>query len=58
MSDTYWVVNGVLHKTYVPSVGGYKYTVKAGRKAFKSQTDAMLYADKVEDLTGVILTIK
>lgn len=58
MDNIHWVVNGILHKTYVPSIGGYKYTVMQGRKAFKSQTDAMLYADKVEELTGVILTIK
>lgn len=51
-------VYGILKKTYVPSIDGYKYHVEQGIKAFDSATDAQLYADKVEDLTGVILTIK
>lgn len=53
-----YIVDGILKKTYVASIGGYKYHVASGRKAFESATDAQLYADKVEDLTGVILAIK
>lgn len=53
-----YLVHGILKKTFVASVGGYKYHVGQGVKAFESATDAQLYADKVEDLTGVILTIK
>ena len=58
--DTYnsYIVNGILQKTYIASVDGYKYHVAQGTKAFKSLTDAMLYCDKVMDLTGVILTIR
>ena len=53
-----YLVYGILRKTYVASVGGYKYHVGQGVKAFTRATDAQLYADKVEDLTGVILTVK
>lgn len=53
-----YIVNGVLQKTYIASVGGYKYHVAQGIKAFKSLTDAMLYCDEVMDLTGVVLTIR
>lgn len=53
-----YLVHGLLRKTWVASVGGYKYHVGQGVKAFTSATDAQLYADKVEELTGVVLTIK
>lgn len=53
-----YLVHGLLKKTYVASVGGYKYHVAQGVRAFESATDEELYADRVEDLTGVILTIK
>ena len=53
-----YLVHGILRKTYVASIGGYKYHVGQGVKAFTSATDAQLYADKVEDLTGVVLTVK
>lgn len=53
-----YMVHGLLKKTWVASVGGYKYHVAQGVRAFESATDAQLYADKVADLTGVILTIK
>ena len=53
-----YLVYGILKKTYVASIGGYKYHVAQGVKAFESATDAQLYADKVEELTGEILAIK
>lgn len=53
-----YFVDGILKKTYLPSVGGYKYHLDNGVKAFENQTDAVLYADKVEKLTGVILAIR
>lgn len=53
-----YLVNGILRKTFVASIGGYKYHVGQGYKAFESATDAQLYADRVEELTGVILTIR
>lgn len=53
-----YLVHGLLKKTWVASAGGYKYHVAQGVRAFESATDAQLYADKVEDLTGVILTVK
>lgn len=53
-----YFAHGILKKTFVASVGGYKYHVAQGVRAFESATDAQLYADKVADLTGVILTIK
>lgn len=52
------VVNGILKKTYVASIGGYKYHVAQGVKGFKSLEEACDYCDKVEKLTGVILTIR
>ena len=38
-----YIVDGILRKTYVASIGGYKYHVASGRKAFESETDAQLY---------------
>lgn len=57
MEDNY-IVDGILRKTFVASIGGYKYHVANGRKVFASLTDAMLYCDKVLDLTGVVLAIR
>ena len=50
-------VSGNLQKTYVPSVGGYKYSVGNQSKTFKSPEEAAAYADKIMDLTGVVLSV-
>ena len=51
-------VNGVLSKTYIPDVGGVKYDVKKGNKYFNTLEEASDYADRVMDLTGVVLRVK
>lgn len=50
------VLDGVLIKQRVN--GGYKYRLDRGRKVFNNEDDACDYCDKVERLTGVILTIR
>ena len=50
-------VSGNLQKTYIPSVGGYKYSVGNQNKYFNSPEEAASYADKVMDLTGTVLSV-
>lgn len=51
-------VNGILTKTYIPSMGGVKYDVKQGNKYFNTLEEASDYADRVMDLTGTVLRVK
>lgn len=51
-------VYGTLEKTYIPSINGYKYTCGNGVKTFRTFEEACKYADKIAQLTGVIVSVK
>lgn len=50
-------VSGNLQKTYIPSIGGYKYSVGNQAKYFNSPEEASNYANKIMDLTGTVLSV-
>lgn len=50
------ILDGVLVKHKIN--GGVRYTIVRGRKVFNNEYDAYDYCDRVERLTGTILTIR
>lgn len=50
-------VSGNLQKTYIPSIGGYKYSVGNESKTFKTPEEASAYADKIMKSTGIVLSV-
>lgn len=51
-------VQGNLTKVFVPSIGGYKYSLGTGTRKFDTLEQASMYADKVLKLTGTVLCVK
>lgn len=51
-------VSGILKKTYIPSVDGYKYSVDYGTKKFKTLEEASAYADQIAKYTGIYVRVK